>query len=468
MGYEDIKRGFELAHPLAHVPTVRNELVQQRLERYKLPARDVGDAAHERLVRSLQTRAADLPGADRRIQYLMAVDGSDHEQEIDSRFPSSRSLFIQIAGVLVDLHMMRKTRHGFPDPAAVADAQDANVFAGFLPGSNLPARDGADPLTAFRRELNTLLAETSVNGMALLDAYRRLNELRPERSLAADKQARCPTDGCQQKIADVPMGLEGAACPTCGAPLWLTDLLRAHEEFDPNGENRGVAGRIRMVLEHLTLAALASWVRRKSPAAADNIAFIADGPLALFGSPAKLRLPLLLFWQSTVNAAVKQGQAPPVVLGIEKSGEFIDHARDLGDLLEPGHLMQVPLDYIQRYISFRNSDYGAETYFGRKFIYRAVDERLVVFTVPPLAPDAYEQVPYRSGGVELPLDAYPTLGATCSLLDVIGTRLYEDAVIPLALAHRWAAYPLRTASSVLKIYAEERLRAADAPAATAR
>jgi hypothetical protein len=464
--YGDIKRGFELAHPLGHVPTVNNQLVQRRLEQYRLPARDTGNAAHAKTVRELLVPVDTLPGAERNVRYLMAVDGSDHEEEIDSKFPSSRSLFLQIAGILIDLQELRVTRHGYPDPAAIADAQDAAVFAGFLPGSNLPSRDGEEPVRAFRRELHTLLKETTVNGLSLLTAFQGLNDLRTQESLSADKQVVCPNDGCEQTIEDVAIDIDGASCPGCGRPLWLTDLLRMHDEFNPWGENRSVAGRVRNVLEHMTLAALASGVLKKTPAAFDNVAFIADGPLAIFGSPARMRLPLMLFWQRTINKARTMGLEAPLVMGIEKSGEFIDHARDLDELIEPGHVMHLTTQYIGEHIRRGRENYGVGTYFGRKFVYRTTDERLIVFTIPPLALDAHGQAPYGPGGEALTLDAYPTLGATCRLLDVIGTRLYEDAVIPLALAHRWAAYPLRTASSVLRIYAEERLRSGDvAPSA---
>src|ERR687886_209192 len=73
-----------------------------------------------------------------------------------------------------------------------------------------------------------------------------------------------------------------------------------------------------------------------APAAFDSLAFIADGPLALFGPPARLRLPLLRFWRQIANIARKGDLQPPVIPGIEKSGEFVDHADDLGDLIERG------------------------------------------------------------------------------------------------------------------------------------
>jgi hypothetical protein len=69
-------------------------------------------------------------------------------------------------------------------------------------------------------------------------------------------------------------------------------------------------------------------------------------------------------------------------------------------------------------------------------------------TIPPLgALGAMPEDPFR-------MQDYPTLGATCDVLDRIGTRLYQDATIPVALAHEFAAYPLESAGRVLKLYAD--------------
>ena len=76
---------------------------------------------------------------------------------------------------------------------------------------------------------------------------------------------------------------------------------------------------------------------------------------------------------------------------------------------------------------------------------------MYVITVPPLGALGAE----THGGFVLA--DYPTLRASCGVLDAIGTRLYDDATIPVTLAHKYAAYPLNTAGQVLKLHAEEHL-----------
>jgi hypothetical protein len=446
--------GFERAHPLGHVPTVTNDLVQQRIRRYRRPEKPDTDG-HRSRVHELLTAAAELPGEDGAVQWALAVDGSQFEQQIDERFPSTRTLFIQVAGVLVDLHGFRRRRHGFADLAAMADAQDAGVFAGFLPSSNLASLDESDPVRAFRQELLTLFAETTVNDRSLLDTLLHVEHCRRESvsGSAGGRRPRCPRPGCSEPLPDA-IPREGATCGACGEPLYATDILRLHESFDPWGSNAEAAGRARTICEHLVVASFGRFVFERNRAVLSRLALICDGPLAIFGEGAKLRSGLLSYWQRMARAMRERGLPPPLLVGIEKSGEFVEHARDLGDLLPRGHLMRLPVDYISEFVSFRNSAYGKETYYGRKFVYRTLDERTMVITVPPLA--AVGQLPYGGDDSES-LQSYSTLRPICGLLDQIGTQLYEDAVIPVALAHGWTAYPMRTAGTVLKLHVAEQM-----------
>ena len=89
--------------------------------------------------------------------------------------------------------------------------------------------------------------------------------------------------------------------------------------------------------------------------------------------------------------------------------------------------------------------------YGRHFYYRGINGQMYTITVPPLG-----HVGAEAHGAFTAED-YPTLRATCSVLDRIGTRLYQDATIPVALAHKYVAYPLATAGRVLKLHAEEHL-----------
>tara|TARA_Y100000815_G_scaffold95791_1_gene84643 strand:- start:2784 stop:3065 length:282 start_codon:yes stop_codon:yes gene_type:complete len=68
-----------------------------------------------------------------------------------------------------------------------------------------------------------------------------------------------------------------------------------------------------------------------------------------------------------------------------------------------------------------------------------------VITVPPKAGIS----PYGDAAGEL-IANYPSLRVICEVLDHLQTRLYENAVIPVALAHSAASLPLGVGQSVLR------------------
>lgn len=82
-------------------------------------------------------------------------------------------------------------------------------------------------------------------------------------------------------------------------------------------------------------------------------------------------------------------------------------------------------------------------------------------------------LPLEAGFSPYPSDAttdrsdpahYATMKRTLMLLDQIGTQLYDNALIPVALAHSFAAYPLTTSTQVLRLLTERTLGTATAAA----
>ncbi len=63
----------------------------------------------------------------------------------------------------------------------------------------------------------------------------------------------------------------------------------------------------------------------------------------------------------------------------------------------------------------------------------------------------------KKGPLTKDLINHPTLIRTLNLLDNIGTIIYKDALIPVALAHSFASIPLKTGTKVLKILSEKYL-----------
>jgi hypothetical protein len=86
---------------------------------------------------------------------------------------------------------------------------------------------------------------------------------------------------------------------------------------------------------------------------------------------------------------------------------------------------------------------------------RLVCEYLIRRTGPgPHRTESHTDPIHHSHGRE---HAYPTLRLICEVLDSLRTRMYQHAVVPVALAHSAAALPLGVGRSVLTMMAQQNI-----------
>ncbi len=117
----------------------------------------------------------------------------------------------------------------------------------------------------------------------------------------------------------------------------------------------------------------------------------------------------------------------PYLCGLEKTGAMVDFARQLArhEILQPGEVLVCDEEILARVTNATNVQaYGKETYWGRKFVYRALDGRVVVPTVMPAVGAPYD----ANGGQPDPKD-YPTLPAIIDVIDRTGSSMYVDGII---------------------------------------
>ncbi|GAA0532547.1 hypothetical protein GCM10010172_11650 [Paractinoplanes ferrugineus] len=121
--------------------------------------------------------------------------------------------------------------------------------------------------------------------------------------------------------------------------------------------------------------------------------------------------------------------------------------------------------YVNRHIVNQPEDhfYGKDEFYGRRFLYRTTTGEVLVVTVPRVPGGPPYEKPSFDGASGFARQAseswesYPTLRATLESLDSLQTRLYPDAVIPVALAHSASSLPLGTGKSVLTLLAQQNL-----------
>jgi hypothetical protein len=448
------KRGqFEKARKLGHTPLVESEFVQSQLKKYKTPPppTDVPPVPSDLLL-----PLASLPTPLSRPNWLLAFDGSDLEVAVREEYPSTRLGFIQIAGVLVYLDkLLSEAQKRFVDPAAVENASRESLLPLVLSSSNVCRSDATSVRDSWRMDIFDLFKQPVVEGQALLGIYMQLLSLAGRTNESGEVTLpRCSaTPDCGRLKIDVPP--TGRACPSCGGALFPTDAIRIHEEVLELNANVTALGRLRTLLEHLVMLAYLSYLFERQPHVLGSVAFILDGPLALFGPQAPLKRAILDYLQTVARSLQQKGYRPPLMVGVEKTGQFAEHAAQISKHIPQQVLMRLPDPYIyERILTTRSvgaSEFGEDTYYGRKFFYKTATAQMLTITVPCLDPK------HLQGVAPDDPSAYATLPTTLALLDTIGTRLYEDALIPVALAHSYAAIPLKIGTQVLTLLGKELL-----------
>jgi hypothetical protein len=448
MPYETVAGTHELASRLGHSTAAVRAIADQRT--FHVPAEALRDVEE---IRKRVRHRANFNSSASRLSSALAVDGSYVVERVRDGLPSVLYGFAQAAAAYLDLGILETQKaQRFVDPYEVARAVNTALVTLDLPVAGAYTREGVDITTSWREAIDQLFRTKKIEvnrlNQTLLELLFLLHGKPGEP--ASTVPVNCPTEDCEK---DVRVPLAGVKCDACGIWLFPTDVLRIHEEVGEEGSNQSALGRLMSVVELLVLVGLATllWEQSRQELLPATL-FIVDGPLAMYGPPAKLRGRALDYFQAM--AATTPGVGP-FVCGIEKSGAMVDYARQLArhDVLVPGDLLVCDEDIIARVTNATNARaYGKETYWGRKFVYRALDGRVVVPTVMPPSGAPYD----ANGGQSDPKD-YPTLAAILDVVDRTGSSMYIDGIIPVAAAHGKAAFPIGVGTDVLRLVATTRL-----------
>lgn len=446
----------ERASRLGHVPAATNAAIDAAMQQWDVPAFTADPGVIASMVAPRQSLAEEPRPATR---FAFAFDGSDLEIPARLEYPSVTVGFLQVAGALVDLEaFFNSYDRDLVDPRKLRQAMDARAIQSVLPGS-MVVRPGMSGVETWRYELNEMFSNTGFTEAGTTYSLQRaLLTLHGKPGVPATSLTlgRCPS--CE--TPDVPAEPSGSSCPSCQSPLYVTDILRTHEEFADSGSNIVPFTRVMNVAERLLSLGYMDWLYANYPATLATTVFIQDGPLAFHGTTAPLKRRWLEYWARINIELSGKGLLPPLVVGIEKSGTFVEHANAISQHIPADHVLPLTNEYIQTRIRARdpNSVYGRDEFYGRRLIYKTSREHVLVLTLPRTpSGDPYEANRADGTNPSADLGSYDTLRSLLNVLDRVQTRLYSNAVIPVALAHEASSLPLGTGSQVLTLMAKKAL-----------
>lgn len=394
-------------------------------------------------------------------EFVVAIDGSYSEVDVQNGFPGAKVGYCTVASVLLNLSLVDRLDQQRPiNPREFRQTEEAATIDAALPGSNVVTRTHQSARDSFREALYDILHDVIVDDddrVHLLDSYETLLALKPP-----GRPQACPYDydGCDQHL-NVPAGVSACMCPQ-RRPIFSTDALRIHEGFHDVGTNGEPLGEVMQVWERILLIHLLRGFEKRGwlDTRVNKLAFILDGPLAVFGHPAWLSAAISAELKR-LNAIVHRNTGTDLlILGIEKSGTFVTHFDEIDQTETPGEVFFPPASYVlltDRYIKERiiysDSDkrYGLDTYFGRKFFYKTLGGARIVASMPFLSDP---QDTLDSDDVLL----YPRFTDACVLLDKLVSSRFRNALAPLVSAHAQAAIPLHLGAKVLQQLARALMR----------
>jgi len=383
--------------------------------------------------------------------FVVAIDGSHAEIDVRNGYPGAKVGYCTVASVLLNLREMDRLDQARPvDPVAFRQTEQAATIDAALPGANVVLRTHTSARDSFREALYDVFHDVVVDEddrSPLLDTFHVLLGSKPQSSPQACPYSR---DGCDRHL-NPGAGITSCTCPQRRA-IYSTDALRTHERFVDSASNGEAFGEVMQVWERVLLVhLLRCFERRGWLGEIHRIGFLLDGPLAVFGHPAWLSASIEAELKRLNAVAEAATGRQLLILGIEKSGAFVEHFTSL-DRTESGEQRFSPQSclllsdhYIKNRIIFSDSAkrYGADTYFGRKFFYKTKSGALVVASMPFLT-DGQDSL--ASQDVSL----YPELGTLCAMLDKLVSTRFPNALAPIVAAHAQAAIPLQLGAKVLQ------------------
>lgn len=399
----------------------------------------------------------DLTASGLHPDLILAIDGSPLAAKAENGFPGAEFGYISIASVLIDLKLVKELeQNDFINPKKFRETEKASTIESVFPGCNIILDTERSAKASLRRVLFEELKSNVIfsDGETLLDTYEHLFRIKREQ-FTERNLPRSPIEGVD---ADMTYDYGEYVCPHSGEALFSTDALRLHELMNPSGSNGEMFGQIMSTLEKLWLIHILRAFEKKGwLATLRRVAFFMDGPLAVF-STASWLAKVIEFELRRLNDLQKQINGQDLmVIGIEKSGTFFNHFLEI-DITKDGITDKFPRqsalllsdDYIKQNIIFSEStkQYGQDTYFGRKFFYKAASGQKIV---PVIACYTDYERDLRTSNI----DQFVRLADVMNLLDQMVSSRYPNSVTPLISAHAEAAIPLSLGKRIFEDIARE-------------
>lgn len=335
------------------------------------------------------------------------------------------------------------------DPERLANmGSDFKSYNYILPVGATTIGESNSPSDSFRAQTHAILSDpryryrhgdsdTGLMGTVARLSHMRtgdMGEYRPGKVCI-----QCPT--CRHSPVLVRWDQPSDICDHCGAIVYGADVLNLWEEVSNYMNDAQPAKRFMNTIERIVLVHDLRETVDKCPDQLGTTCFISDGPLAIFGPAHWLNGPLLNFVHQIYSLSEDICGRRPLILGIQKGGDLVEHARSVLPILPVGSVMALYDDYRRRYVKgdhyIPERGFGYGSYYGGDFIYISELGELYVFSLP--FPFTREKVGDHFGTFNAMATAYQELPRATQFIDAYRCDMFEGALVPIVLANDLAS-----------------------------
>ncbi len=379
------------------------------------------------------------------IKHIVAVDGGRSEVFVRKDFPSSTLTFFQFGALFFkteDLEAISKK--AFIDPEDMAKLNTIERYKLALPTKNILLKEAASFKESFRRSLFDFFMK-GLSGETFAETLRWLIFQEFDAPIDEYKLSTCPSCGA----GDIPLGTKikksdfTFQCPHCKEEIYITDVFRLHEAIDDELGAGGVLGYVTVLIEQIIIVYLIKAILETKPSILGETLFIKDGPLAFFGQTANMQKPLRYL---TTFLSEKHNL---FLAGLEKSGPFVEHADEIAKKLKPGTVLLLDNTYIYKYIlpgkADPNAPYARSSYYSGKMIFKSMDEKIYVVTIPTKNADVV-LAPKKND--------FHNLDVILNNIQKLRCDMYDNSLFPVALANKLVSLANHPSAAILEKFAK--------------
>lgn len=446
MSNEYTNNSFERGSRISHSYIINDEEVKQYLNNCEIPveAEDVelNDALKYDIVYPEENT----------IEFIVAVDGESTTIPVKKTFPSSLITFFQFGSLLIksaDLDEMEKKP--FVSPSDINKLKKIEREKFVLPTKNIALKKNIDFRTTVREAIHEFFKkEHSGKSSILATLYWFIFEqYNPTSTKSNYKLSQCPHCGTNNIVLEkdkIDFKNYSWTCThdNCNKEIFITDVFRLFEKVDNDAGATGIVTYLESVTESFFTIHTIKSLMEIQLGLVDRFLFVKDGPLSFGGETANMHKPM----QALLTYLNKNNKIN--LVGVETSGAFVDHAKQIKDKLNPGQVFLLNNEHIYTYIQVGNhkeQQYGSTSYYSGKFIYKSFDERIYVLTLPVENHNTYYNQPE--------LTDLKNIEEILMNIDKLRCDIYENALIPVAVANKLISLTNHPSSNILERFAKK-------------